>query len=156
MSNRAATICILLTAGIAASGCTAYSNGQLCKQKMADTYPSSDPKLSFSVPRTDHDGTHVVAEATYQETAMSWTKVPSADNPGEISNVTKPIPAAVECTFEGKTLTTFRWLVPEKFAAVYQDVPDINGEVPKETTQLTAFPDAVASTPVAASATAAK
>jgi hypothetical protein len=34
------------------------------------------------------------------------------------------LPAAVECTFQGETLDTFRWLAPEKFARVYDPVPE--------------------------------
>jgi hypothetical protein len=157
MSTRTAYFCLLLAATSVFSGCAVYKNAGLCKQRMVATYPSSSPALTYDLPKASTGGAHVVAEATYKETLVYLKKKPNdPSDPGVLVESEMTMPAAVECIFDGETMSTFRWLVPEKYAAVYKDVPDINGEVHKEKVQLTAFPDEPASAPVSASSAAAR
>lgn len=117
-------LCALLLA--ITSGCTsAYKNAGVCKQKMIATYPDSEPPLSFDRTGVAHKGSRVVVEATYAATVKSLETKPVKN--GEIKTVKATrvkLPAAVECTFQGETLDTFRWLAPEKFARVYDPVPE--------------------------------
>lgn len=154
--TRVGTMCLAIGIGVLMSGCAAYTNASLCKQKMAATYPATSPKLSYEFPRAGTGGVHAVAEATYKEKIISLKPNPNdSTDPGQVIEQDVSMPAAVECTFDGNTMTTFRWLVPEKFAYVYKDVPDFNGEVPKVAVQNTAFPEE-ASAPAAASSAMAK
>ena len=48
------------------AGCTTpYRNGQECKAKMIETYPASQPRLSYEIPRVSYQGTRVVVEGSY-------------------------------------------------------------------------------------------
>ena len=100
------------------AGCTTpYRNGQVCKARMVDTYPASEPRLSYDPPRLAYQGTRVVVEGSYTK------KIPPAGvTPIKVTSV--PIPAAVECTFEGDKLKTFQWLTPADLAAKYPLKPD--------------------------------
>ena len=95
------------------AGCTTpYRNGQECKAKMVETYPATQPKLSYEIPRVSYQGTRVVVEGSYIK------KIPPVGvTPIKITSV--PIQAAVECTFEDGKLKTFQWLTPADLAAKY-------------------------------------
>ena len=95
------------------AGCTTpYRNGQVCKARMVDTYPASEPKLSYDPPRVAYQGTRVVVEGSYTK------KIPPA-GVTPIKTTTLQVQAAVECTFEGDTLKTFQWLTPADLAEKY-------------------------------------
>jgi hypothetical protein len=100
------------------AGCTTpYRNGQECKARMVETYPSSKPKLTYEIPRVSYQGTRVVVEGSYIK------KIPPVGvTPIKLTAV--PIPAAVECTFEGDKLKTFQWLTPTDLATKYPLKPD--------------------------------
>jgi hypothetical protein len=104
------------------AGCTAgYRNAQECKAKMVETYPASKPKLSYEVPRVAYRGARVVVEGSY------IIKIPPT-GVTLIKTTTRPVAAAVECTFSGDTLQTFQWLTPADLAEKYPlkpDAPDV-------------------------------
>ena len=95
------------------AGCTTpYRNGQECKAKMVETYPASQPRLSYEIPRVSYQGTRVVVEGSYTK------KIPPA-GVTPIKTTTAQIQAAVECTFEDGKLKTFQWLTPADLAEKY-------------------------------------
>jgi hypothetical protein len=133
---------------IACSGCTtAYQNGRLCKEKMVATYPSSDAPLSYDFPHISYRGLRVVVEATYSVASRTLVPPKKAGAPTTVKETKVDTPAAVECTFEGTRLTSFRWLTPEKLAAVYEGANDPDHShsaakiaVPEEQPQAPTFP----------------
>jgi hypothetical protein len=74
---------------------------------MVETYPNSMPRLKYGQPSVGIDGLRVVVEGTYKTPVKVLTvtilKSKMTDNT-----------AGVECTFDGRTLKTFRWLSPDK------------------------------------------
>jgi hypothetical protein len=95
------------------SGCTTgYQNGQQCKAKMVETYPVSEPKLDYELPRVSYRNTRVVVEGSYTK------KIPPT-GVTLIKTTSTTVAAAVECTFSGTTLQTFQWLTPAKLAEKY-------------------------------------
>ena len=123
MKARATITAVAIILAIGTSGCTmGYRNGQVCKQRMIDTYPSALPTLSYRLPQTAYQGKRVVVEATY--TLVLKTEVaagPVGSPPASIQEKKyKGAPAAVECTFNGVVLTGFRWLSPEKLAKEHE------------------------------------
>lgn len=123
MTARPLLIALLVSTVACVTGCTtAYRNGQSCKDKMIATYPASEPRLSYEVPRVAYKGSRVVIGATYPDRQDQL--IAPTEKKGSVATLkTTSIrsPAAVECTFDGDTLLTFRWLTPAKFAAVYDD-----------------------------------
>ncbi|AME24316.1 MULTISPECIES: hypothetical protein [Burkholderiaceae] len=100
------------------AGCTTgYQNAQQCKAKMVETYPASSPKLDYEIPRVSYRGTRVVVEGTY-----ILRVAPAGATP--IKTTKTPVPAAVECTFDGDQMRTFQWLAPATLAAKYPLKPD--------------------------------
>lgn len=96
------------------TGCTtAYKNGQICKQKMVETYPGNFPKLSYSIPRSTLHARKILVEATYPYTLP----VPYGNTPIKTKVVDAPV--AVLCTFEGETMTSFAYLAPDSLSARY-------------------------------------
>ncbi|WP_155524217.1 hypothetical protein [Burkholderia sp. PAMC 28687] len=92
---------------ISLSGCTTtYKNGQTCKQKMVETYPSDLPKLSYSLPRSGINGRRVVVEGTYP------FRLPTPLGVTMIKLKEVDLSAAVQCEFDGEKMTTFAWLSP--------------------------------------------
>ena len=127
MTARPLLIALLVSTVACVTGCTtAYRNGQLCKNKMIDSYPSTEPELSVDVPRVAYKGARVVAGGTFKESTDSLVaKVGKKETTFTVETREVATDAAVECTFDGDKLETFRWLTPAKFSAVYDDVkPD--------------------------------
>ena len=124
MTARPLIIALLVSTVACVTGCTtAYRNGQLCKDKLIATYPVSEPILSYEVPRVSYQGARVVAGGTFPVQVTEL--VPPTGKPGSVATlkvITVRTDAAVECTFDGTTMQTFRWLTPAKFAAVYDEV----------------------------------
>lgn len=90
---------------------------------MIATYPSSEPPLSFDRTKIAYRGSRVVVEATYKSVVKSLVKNRSKQGePTTVMATSVTLPAAVECTFRGETLDSFRWLAPEKFARVYDPI----------------------------------
>lgn len=83
---------------------------------MIETYPTGSPELSYELPQASIHGRRVVVEATYQ----GPLKKPET---GIFARKTADYPAAVECTFNGENMETFRWLSPKKLATAYAN-PD--------------------------------
>ena len=84
---------------------------------MVETYPATQPKLTYEIPRVAYQGTRVVVEGSYIK------KIPPA-GVTPIKTTTAQVQAAVECTFEGDKLKTFQWLTPADLAAKYPLKPD--------------------------------
>jgi hypothetical protein len=99
------------------AGCTTpYRNGQVCKAKMIETYPDTQPRLSYELPRVAYEGTRVVVEGSYTKKIPPTGVTP-------IKTTSMQVQAAVECTFEGSNLKTFQWLTPADLAAKYPLTP---------------------------------
>lgn len=120
---------LALVLGSTAGCTTAYTNASLCKQKMIATYPESEPELSFDRTKMAIHGSRIVVEATYQNVVKTLVVTKEKNVETRTVKATRTAaPAAVECTFEGATLTSFRWLAPQKFAWVYDPQPPADDE----------------------------
>ncbi|WP_454824721.1 hypothetical protein [Paraburkholderia xenovorans] len=99
---------ILLSAlcGLCACG-VSYRNGKQCEAKMLETYPTQEPAITIQRRAVSHNGIRVVVEATYQ--------VPAKPQLNTLLTVkTVPAPAAVECVFDGESMSSFKWISPVK------------------------------------------
>ncbi|MDR5750940.1 MULTISPECIES: hypothetical protein [unclassified Caballeronia] len=129
MRNIASRVMLVGLACALAACTTGYRNGQQCKQKMIATYPTADVPLSVEATKIAHRGSRVVVEGSYK--SVSRTLVTTQIKGGQTNTVkvaTINVPAAVECTFQEDTMTSFRWLTPLKFAWVYEPVAETEHE----------------------------
>lgn len=80
---------------------------------MVETYPSTEPTLTYQRKNIAIHGSRVVVEATYP------LAVKNSPEKSFLKRKYWDMPAAVECTFEGEKMRTFAWLVPNKMALRY-------------------------------------
>jgi hypothetical protein len=100
---------MLLACAFGLSACgIGYRNGKQCEARMLETYPTQFPAITLQRTAVSHKGIRVVVEATYQVPAK----------PPKLDTLLKPKidreAAAVECIFDGETMTGFKWVSPKK------------------------------------------
>lgn len=119
----------VLLVSISFAGCALYENPSACKAQMRDQLAQREPQRALSVSHVavGIGGTRIVVEGTLAASApaagaasaSAAAQAPAAAvakaNPGPKQ------PAAFECTFEGHTLATTRWLAPADLAAAAGD-----------------------------------
>ncbi|SDI02814.1 hypothetical protein [Paraburkholderia phenazinium] len=150
MKIRTLSLACVTTAAVLLAGCTAvYKNTDACEQmmrsKLADVSPDQLPEASIDKLSVDHTGTGIHGSRVVVEGSLSHmqtaSEVAAASAPNGASGASavvataKPVKpqkvvkaAAVECTFTGLNLASFRWLAPAELVKTNEDAASDSAE----------------------------